>query len=122
MRSIISAGKRALLCVDLEKHRPDIVGVVETWLDESVQSLDVPGYNLVSRRDLEKTQVSGLNHGGIALSARCSGILVTHLQHSTVAERSWHVIHSDVGGILLGLWYRPPGAGANDIESFEDEL
>ena len=39
-----------------------------------------------------------------------------------MAERSWHVIHSDVGGILLGLWYRPPGAGANDIESFEDEL
>ena len=66
--------------------------------------------------------MSGLNHGGIALYARCGGILVTHLQHSTVAERSWHVIHSDVGGILLGLWYRPPGAGANDIESFEDEL
>ena len=69
-----------------------------------------------------KKQVSGLNHGGIALYARCGGIFVKHLQHSAVAERSWHVIHSDVGGILLGLWYRPPGAGANDIESFEDEL
>ena len=32
-----------------EKHRPDVVGVVETLLDESVQSLDIPSHNLVSQ-------------------------------------------------------------------------
>ena len=122
MRSVVSAEKRALLSADLEKHRPDIVGLTETWLDDSIEKLDILGYQLVSRRDREKTRVSGLNHGGIALYSRVGGILVTHLEDSRVAERSWHVIHTDVGGILLCLWYRPPGADASEITSFDDEL
>ena len=32
------------------------------------------------------------------------------------------VVHTDIGGILLGFWYRPPGADARDISSFDDEL
>ena len=39
-----------------------------------------------------------------------------------MAERSWHIVHTDIGGILLGLWYRPPGADARDISSFHNEL
>ncbi len=96
--------------------------MTEIWLDDSIEKLDIPGYQLVSRRDREKTRVSGLNHGGIALYSRVGGILVTHLEDSRVAERSWHVIHTDVGGILLCLWYRPPGADASEITSFDDEL
>ena len=122
MRFIILAEKRALFSADLENHKPDLVALTETWLDDSIGVLDIPGYNLVSRRDRVKARTSGLNYGGIALYSRRGNILVTHLEHSAVAERSWHVVHTDMGGVLLGLWYRPPGAEARDIYSFDDEL
>ena len=67
MRFIISAEKRSLRCADLEKHRPDIAGLVETWLGDSVLSLEISSYNMVSRRDREKLHTSILNHGGVAL-------------------------------------------------------
>ena len=44
MRSTISVQKRALLSVELDKHRPDIVGLTETWLDDSIEFLDIPGW------------------------------------------------------------------------------
>ena len=69
-----------------------------------------------------KVRATGANYGGIALYSRGGGILVIHLAHSAVAERSWHVAHADIGGILLGLWYRPPGADARDISSFDNEF
>ena len=50
------------------------------------------------------------------------GILIRHFQHFTVAERCWHVVHTDICCILLGLWYRSPGADARDIISFDDAL
>ena len=56
MRSIISAEKRALLGADLENHRPDLVGLTETWLDESVEVLHIPGYKWVSRRDRDDSR------------------------------------------------------------------
>ena len=122
MRSIICAEKRALLSADLENHKPDLVALTETWLDDSIEVLDIPGYNLVSRRDRVKARTSGLNYGGIALYSRRGSILVTHLEHSGVAEWSWHVVHTDIRCILLGFWYRPPGADARDISSFDCEL
>ncbi len=122
IQSIISAVKRASLAAELERLSPDIVGLNETWLDSSVSQLEIPGYTLVSRRDRPKTSVGKLNHGGIALYHRCGGILVTHLEDSTIAERSWHVVHTDVGGLLLGLWYRPPGSAHCHIESVDSEM
>ena len=82
MRSVISAEKRALLSAELETHRPDIVALTETGLDDSVEVLDVPGYNFVSRRDRVKARTSDLNNGGIALYSRGGAILVAHLEHS----------------------------------------
>ena len=122
MRSIISVEKRALLCADSDKHRPDIVGLTGTWSDESNNFVAFPGYKLVSRKDRKKDRTSGLNYGGIVMYIRIDGLLVTHLENSQVAERSWPIVHTDVGGILLGLWYRPPDAGAGDIFSFEEDL
>ena len=54
--------------------------------------------------------------------SRNGGILVPNLEHLVVSERSWNVVHTDVGGVLRGLWYRPPGADARDISSLDDEL
>ena len=47
---------------------------------------------------------------------------MTHLEHSVVSDRSWQIIHSDIKGILLGLWYRPSGANARDISGFGEDF
>ena len=122
IQSINSPLKRAALAAELERLTPDILGLNETWLDSSVENLDIPGYELVSRRDRPSSRVGKLNHGGVALYRRRGGILVTHLEDSSIAERSWHVVHADVGGLLLGLWYRPPASSHAHIESFDSEL
>ena len=36
---------------------------------------------------------------------------VTLCEHSADYERSWLTIHSEIGPILLGVWYRPPVRG-----------
>ena len=54
--------------------------------------------------------------------SRVSGILIAHLEDSVIAERSWHTIHTDLGGILFGTWYRPPGSPHNHIVSLDGEL
>ena len=49
---------------------------------------------------------------------------IPYLLHTSITcERAWHTIHSDIGPILLAVWYRPPAAGeVVSISSFEDEL
>ena len=48
---------------------------------------------------------------------------VTHLGDSTVAERSWVIVHSDHGAHVIGCWYRPPTPGEIDsIRSLKEEL
>ena len=39
------------LIIHLNLHRPYVVLLQETWLDESVSHVTLPGYQLVSRRD-----------------------------------------------------------------------
>ncbi len=105
VQSINSNVKRALLSAHLERYTPDILALNATWLDSSVQKLDFVGYSLVSRRDRPNSKVGKLNHGGIAVFCRTGGVLVTHLEDSNIAERSWHVVHTDLGGVLFGVWY-----------------
>ncbi len=98
---------------------PEIIGFTETFLDKSKPS-DVEGYVEIARLDRR----TGEKQGGIILYAKWGfeGSIV-HVGDSDVHERSWFVLHTDRGAILLGLWYRRPAA--NEIESIEslyDEL
>ena len=122
IRSINNAVKRASLAAEIERLSPDILGLNETWLGDSVEFLEIAGYEIVSRRDRPQQSVAKLNHGGIALYRRRGGVLVTHLENSLNAERAWHIVHTDVGGVLLGLWYRPPASPHSHIESVDEEL
>ena len=122
IRSINAREKRALLSARLERFEPEILALTETWLDASVPALQIPNYVCVSRRDRPDSKVGKLNHGGIAVYSRVGSILVTHLEDSKTAERSWHTIHTDLGGILFAVWYRPPGSDHGHISSFDGEL
>ena len=99
---------------------PSYVFLTETWLDKSAQEISIKGYVLVSRRDRETTT----HGGGVAAWAR-RGLenTIVHMGNSSIAERSWHIIHSNRGPLLAGLWYRRPDAGeVASIESLETEI
>ena len=79
----------------------------------------------MSRRDRGGSKLSDhKGWGGIALFARAD--VHQHIvveSTSTSLELSWHTLHSDIGPVLLGLWYRPPRRGdVSSIEQFDREL
>ena len=111
-----------MLSAQLERFEPDIFAVNETCLDASVAKVDLPGYQLVSRRDRPTSKVCKVNHGDVKVHSRIGTVLVTYLKDSNVAERSWHIIHADVGGVLFANWYRAPGNPHNHIDSSNCEL
>ena len=41
---------------------------------------------------------------------------------SLVAERTWHLLHLDVGSLAIANWYRPPGADELHISTLREEL
>lgn len=99
---------------------PTYVFFTETWRDKSSEELTLEGYVEVSRRD-RQTSTHG---GGIAAFAKAGfENTIVHIGDSKIAERSWHVIHSNRGPLLVGLWYRRPEQGeVLSIESLEPEL
>ena len=74
----------------------------------------------VSRRD----RLTNTHGGGIAAFAKAGfENTIVHIGNSIVAERSWHVVHSNRGPLLFGLWYRRPDPGeVLSVESLEPEL
>ena len=110
----------ARLCNFLETEVPDIVMLQETWLDDSVADIPIPGYALVCRRD--RTDGPKRGYGGIAIYRKISFNSIAHLENSLMAERSWCTVMSDIGPILLGNWYRPRDADPKAIESLQPEV
>jgi len=100
---------------------PIFVALTETKLDKTTKSIIIPGYSLVSRRDRSHNGDSR-GGGGIALFARTDFVMcVATLQHSDFNECTWHVVHTSQGPLLLSVWYRPPNADAEHIQSLENE-
>ena len=99
---------------------PALVGITETFLDQSVANPSLHGYSLVSRLDRR----DGRSHGGIALFARDNlASFVVHNGDSETDERSWYSLHGDLGPMLIGLWYRPPSHyKTGSITRFSEEL
>ena len=84
---------------------PGIIGMTETLLDPSTEKY-IAEYALVSRLGRRVVNTKG---GGIALFAREDvASHIVHVGDSEKFERSWFILHADLGPILLGLWYRPP--------------
>ena len=111
---------QAQLTTILQTKKPDLVALNETFLDPSVSSINMHGYDVVSR--LDRRNLSGW--GDILLLAKSTMFQqVVHVGDSDTAERSWHVFHSMQGPILLGIWYRPPCRNeVATIHSLSDEI
>ena len=101
------------LCFHLETHRPHVVCIQETWLDQTVKNITVPGYEIVSRRDRKDTA----NRGGVLTLRREDYNGLVHISNSSSEERSWHFLKLGLETVLLGNWYRP---GASDFDEFSE--
>ena len=108
-------GELSVLAARVDAH---IVFLNETWLDSSTEHVSLPGYCVLSRRDRSNEP----NRGGIAAFVRNDVSNAVFVSHSNVAERSWHIIHRDSGGIAVANWYRPPQCPDNSITSLRDEM
>ena len=101
------------LCNFLQLHRPHVVLIQETWLDNTVEEVYVPGYVTVSRRDRHSTA----NRGGVII-LQCDDfnglIQIRNCDHE---ERHWHFLRLDEETLLLGNWYRP---GSSDYDGFKN--
>jgi hypothetical protein len=51
IRSIRNPKNHAKLSIQLKNSKPDIVFVTETWLDESTEEVNLPGYRSIVPRD-----------------------------------------------------------------------
>ena len=48
---------------------------------------------------------------------------VVEVLSSKTSERMWFLVHSDMGPILVCVWYRPPAPGdISSISTFESEF
>ena len=51
----------------------------------------------------------------------CAATVVL-LEHSETHDRSWHLVHTTLGPLLLCVWYRPPRQGeTHSVETLEAE-
>jgi len=86
---------------------PEMVSLNETFLNQSVP-VGAPAlstYSQVSRRDRK----DGRQGGGIALYALVAiAKSLVHVGDSDNYEKAWHILHSNLGPILIAVWYRPP--------------
>ncbi len=86
----------------------------------SLEEFRIPGYVEVSRQDRGPSSRGG---GVMVFSKVGFEHAIVHVGDSSVAERSWHIIHSNRGPILFGAWYRPPTHGEiASIESLDEEI
>jgi hypothetical protein len=120
IRSLMKNGAELQARLGVLEHLPDILCLTETWLDQSVGSFQIEGFECVGRLDRR----GGQKCGGVATYARLKyAQKITLMESSECAERQWFLVHCNQGPILLGNWYRPPHAGeVNSIESCRDEL
>ena len=103
---------QAELSYHLQVERPHIVLLQETWLDASIEDVQIQGYDVVSRRDRSDSP----NRGGILTLKRSDFNHIVHVSTSTHEERAWYLLNLDPEVILIGNWYRP---GASEHDGFK---
>jgi len=115
LRNAVNAAK---LYLEIEKNRPDIVLVTETWLDDATEVVSIPGYRSIARRDRSGKKKGG----GVDIFVR-NGYWNAGLHSiSETSERSWVTLHTELGPLLIGVWYRPPDEAPEELASLTEEL
>ena len=90
----------AELCFHVQLLSPHVIFIQESWLHQGLESKEIPNYIELSRRDRSDSE----NRGGIIAFVRKDVRNVVHVSNSSVGERSWHLLHTDMGSIALCNW------------------
>ena len=98
----------------------DILCLQETWLSEDVESIAISGYNLVGRLDRVLGPKRG--YGGIAVFVRTTLADIALVEYVSGAERMWCVLHTNLGALLIGNWYRPPDDDGRSAAMLQAEI
>ena len=83
------------LCQHVKDMSPHQVLLQETWLNSFFVSVTLLGYSLVSRRDRSSEDSRGGIIGFVRDDIGIGNVVCTHV--SIDAERSWHLLHLDIG-------------------------
>ena len=86
----------------MQFHESDFELIRETWLEKSVEAINIAGHKIVARRDRH----IGANRDGVLLLCKCHINTIVHVQATSVFERLWHIIRTDFGSLVLCNWYR----------------
>ena len=95
-----------------------MICIQESWLDTSIENVIIPNYSIICCRGRAITE----NRGGVIAFLRHGTSNLVHWKDSNIAERSWMLLHTDVGSIAIANWYRPGNSEDKHIESLPDEL
>ena len=97
-------------------HKPDVVALCETWLDESIADSEIfiPNYYSI-RRDRNR------HGGGVLFYVKENLPATTILRHPSL-ELLFVEISLKQGPISIGLHYRPPSSTAHSLTDLEQFL
>ena len=109
---------------ELEAHMlhldraPDIAALTETFLDHARAHVESTNYICLARRD----RMHGAG-GGLVVFVRAElENSVTHVEKSGDAERIWLLLHTEMGPVTLGVWYRPPACGEFSLRNVAERM
>ena len=112
--------RKAELEARLRNANVDILLLQETKLSDDVEEVRVAGFYLVGRLDRSTGPKAGF--GGVAVYARNSISNIALLSYSDSAERMWCILHTNLGAVLIGNWYRAPDARDFSIRTLTEKL
>ena len=118
IRSLRNKINSAKLFIQVDKSKPDVILITETWLDNSTEEVKIPGYRSIARRD----RPGDKSGGGVDVFVRDDFFNVGLFAVSETSERSWVTLHTTTGPILVGVWYRPPDEAREELQTLADEL
>ena len=98
----------------------NVICVTETWLNQDIQSssISIPGYQEIYRKDRD-----GNTYGGVGMYIR-SGLISKSRTDLDIRnlEAIWAEIQTGGKKLLVCAVYRPPNAGAEVWDLFEESL
>ena len=116
MRSVLKEGKIEEPGLFVSDHNIDILAIAELWLDNSI-CVRIHGFHTVFRNDRNR-------HGGgviVYISDHVTATRVPDLEFPSM-ESIWVSILCSGKTIILGAYYRPPNATAEDRNEFLAKL
>ena len=118
VRSLASEPKLIDMNVRATEHKLSVLGVSETWLDDTIRDsdLEIPGYNII-RKDRNR------HGGGVAIYVEDNLYFKVHPELSSNSfETLWISVRLPQGRVYVGVMYVSPNLSTSAADHFIDYL